>query len=278
MSIGKLSKEELERLLEKGTLKEKVKVIVNDKSHRINNGGRGIISKANMKRLYDSVSDDEAYKFNEYLEYMDAVFAKRDNFLFYQNFILRFIDQIEYQKTEIERAMGYSILLGSFFLEMDDLLDDQRKEQLRKKVKADAELLGIPINTRWELLPLAPVVPHDGAVPDMMANFTHTYRLAKSIILNLENFLEKYNIKELLPYDIKGMIATIKKPKLNNKIYKKHVYKQMIDPESKGLFAEALLDDSTTIAAIIPRYEDVEPIEEVVNDNYFEPWNRQRKR
>lgn len=258
----RIDKDELKTLLKKGSLDEKLKVVVDDRINRLIYG-KGIVSKKDLKDIFDSVDDDDVELMNNKIDAINKVIKTRKTY----SLCAAKLDYLaEYINSGLERI---DIYVREAYL-LNALLDDIKPLQ-----EKDAELY----KTLFRRISLQKSIDKGiGFIYDKESNsykvdaskmekqlrialdrFAFYLRDAKILTIALERFAKDNLIESLIPYDIKDRVEGFQLDYSRNKRFSGKNYRKLLaDNSIESILQKALMEDNGDIEFIFPFYEDVE--------------------
>lgn len=264
--MKRINKDELKTLLKKGTLDEKLRVVVDDRINRLIYG-KGIVSKKDLKDIFDSVDDDDVELMNNKIDAINKVIKSRRNYALCAAKLDYLAEYINSGLERIDIYVSEAYLLNAL---LDDIKPLQEKEpetykklyrriSLQKSIDKgiaftydkDSNAYKVDASKLEKQLKIA------------LDRFAYYLRDAKILTIALERFAKENLIENLIPYDIKDRVEGFQLDYSRNKRFSgKHYKKLLADNSLEGILQKALMEDNGDIEFIFPFYEDIEIDEE----------------
>lgn len=271
--MKRLDKEEVKRVLKKGTLDEKLRIIVDDKINRIIYQ-KGIVSKETIKDLFNSIPDKEVDLMTSKIEAINKVIRKRQSFSLYASkldYLAEYINGgLERIDIYVREAFHLNALIESIkplqskepeiYRQLFDRLSRQRSIDASINFIFDKETNRYKVDA-GEL---------EKQLRIAIKGFTNYLTRAKIITMILERFAKENQIESLIPYDVKDRTEGFKLDYSRNKRFSAKNYRKLLAENStESILAAALMEDNGDIEFLFPDYDMIEIDEKALNQEIF---------
>lgn len=268
--MKRIKKEDLKKIIKKGTLDEKLKVVVDDRINRLVYG-KGIVSKQDLKDIFNSVDEDDVELMNNKIDAINKLIRYRKHY----SLCASKLDYIaEYINSGLERIDIYvseAYLLNNLLKDIKPLKDREpeiyntifRRISLQKSIDRGISFIYDKENGSYKV----DASKLEKYLKSALDRFRFYLKEAKILTISLERFVKENQIESLIPYDIQDRVEGFQCEYSRNKRFSGKNYKKILaDNSDEALFVKAMMEDTGDIEFVFPLYEDIEVGEDELNN------------
>lgn len=284
----RMSKAKVKEILTSGTPEERVKMFA-DNNYIISQGKRAFLTSKQQINIFSGLDDKGYKKATDLFTLWRTMQARRTTFALYYQHLLSISNTMNYnlQILDIYTLEGYK---QNFLLLK--LHKAYGKEEVMRAMVGEEEIpepgQGI-INVLKAHKSISPLVKlsYDRGLGFYKVDDREIYKVFKEELkprfeLNLSNakmlsimlyqFAEKYNVKELIPFDLKNYITRYKQEWAASPRYSSKEYKRLLKSKDyKDSIKAMKMEDSGDVNYLFPSYDEVKVDEDFMSrNNIFE--------
>ncbi len=265
----------LKEILEKGSPKQKALLIIqnDEESERIKGGFLTDREVDSIRKSLQS-SPDELREFNKYLKIADKYAVNRFRIYALQENLKKLSAKIAAYTFLWELAEKEAETLNTI-LGLLDNSENKGKKEIPHRADIEKYIYTSGANWhRWLKLKKkdnsreleVDVTLLKKALDDVIADYTFSLSVAKAFTIASDKFVERYNASAFIPSDVSGMFDYFKSPNTDvPDLYRRDVYLSLL--KEKG--EEDREVQYRKKYAILPSYEEIEPLKDTHADKVF---------
>lgn len=268
--MKRIKKDELKRILKSGTLDEKLRVVVDDRINRLAYG-TGIVSKQNLKEIFDSVDEDDVELMNNKIDAINKLIKCRKHYSLCASKLDYLAEYINSGLERIDIYVSEAYLLNNLLEEIEPLREREpeiyktlfRRLSLQKSIDKGIAFIYDKESNSYKV----DASKMEKYLKTALERFKFYLKEAKILTLSLERFTKENQIESLIPNDIKDRVEGFQLDYSRNKRFSGKNYKRLLaDNSDEALFTKAMMEDNGDIEFVFPLYEDIKIEEETLNN------------